>query len=196
MKKPPDDIRNDRRYTSTLSSEKHKEADDYITAKTKGHMRWAIPIILLCVIFFIAGLSVTRDYIAEGNPDVPFAIVMDILMFLPIFFIGLIIVRKAAALRYGYALADASEPFIEFSNLDEALHTTRAAAKLKGLSRRGYIRNVEFEDEAQRLILPLNQEHTLEHMMNPINIICPGCGASLQKMPGENVQCDYCGREL
>ena len=196
MKKAPEDIRQDSRYASYSRTKKHKSADNYITKKTKTSTAWAVPVILLCVIFFIAALSVTRDSIESGNPDVPVAVVMDIIILLPVFFLGLIFFRKSTAEKYGAVLASSKEPYIELTNLDEALHTTNAAAKLKALSRRGYMKNFAFDEYTDRLLLPLNESSQIEDLTGPVTVICPGCGASLQKMPDEKVQCEYCGRDL
>lgn len=183
------------RFGGGTRRKKNRASNPYLAPKAKRRMPWAIPVILVCALFFGVGLTVTRDYINNQNPDVPVAIVLDVLFLVPIAVILLKQIRNSAAARFADKLESMGEYSVELSNLDGIMQVTNAASKLKGYVRRGLIENVVFDYEAGLLILPLNSSDNTS-APEPITIECPGCGATLHALRGVKTKCEYCGREF
>ena len=183
------------RFGGGTRRKKNRASNPYLAPKAKRRMPWAIPVILVCALFFCAGLSVTRDYIDSQHPDIPIAIVIDALFLVPIALILLKQIRNSAAARFADKLESMGEYSVELSNLDGIMQVTNAASKLKGYVRRGLIENVVFDYEAGLLILPLNSSDNTS-APEPITIECPGCGATLHALRGVKTKCEYCGREF
>ncbi|MBR7059732.1 MAG: hypothetical protein IKI22_03930 [Neisseriaceae bacterium] len=168
--------------------------NDYLIVKPIIKNTWHIFILIICGLFFIAGITIIPQGFAQDIEQGIVNTFLTSLFAIPIVRIVLSYIRMAIAKKYAYVFSNNTDTTISFTELCKHLHRSNVEDELQKLISKGYLKNIVVDLNTQTVLLKSPKAHQAKKIY--VNVQCIGCGSTETIVKGELAKCSYCKRSL